>query len=453
MGERRAGLASARGVANALASAARAGVLLAVLGTPLAAQRAEDLALVDSAAIARAAWARGVAAFRAQDLATARAEIERAARAWPTQPAYVWGRALIAARRADTAGLLRSLDDYARLGLGRDLRADSSIARYLGLPGFAAVVAAVEANRAPLVHSRVRASFPDSTFWPEGMDHDAKSGNFYLASVRHGTIAELTPAGAARELWPRHQHGMGAILGVRVDPQGGVLWATSSGLAQMEGFAPGDSSLAALLRVRLSDGALERRWELPVVPGGHVLGDLAVGPHGDVFLTDSNEPVLYRLRPGGDSLEPMRNPLFRSLQGLAPTPDGRALYLADYSHGLLRVDLASGAVIRVADLPGSTSLGCDGIAWDRGAIVAVQNGILPPRIVRFRLDSGGVRIVGVTVLDRNLPLADEPTIGAVVGDSFVYVANSQWEKYSDHGSRRAGTALSAPVLLAVPLPR
>lgn len=53
MGERRAGLASARGVANALASAARAGVLLAVLGTPLAAQRAEDLALVDSAAIAR----------------------------------------------------------------------------------------------------------------------------------------------------------------------------------------------------------------------------------------------------------------------------------------------------------------------------------------------------------------------------------------------------------------
>src|ERR1041385_3889591 len=99
---------------------------------------------------------------------------------------------------------------------------------------------------------------------------------------------------------------------------------------------------------------------------------------------------------------------------------------------------------------GSTSLGGAGIACDRGAIVAVQNGVAPARIMRFVLDGSGTRIVRALVLDRNLPTADEPTIGAVVGKDFVYVANSQWEKYTDDG-RRNGTALLAPVLLAVPL--
>jgi len=34
----------------------------------------------------------------------------------------------------------------------------------------------------------------------------------------------------------------------------------------------------------------------------------------------------------------------------------------------------------------------------------------------------------------------------------VYVANSQWEKYTADGVRKPGRALAAPVLLSVPLP-
>ena len=62
-------------------------------------------------------------------------------------------------------------------------------------------------------------------------------------------------------------------------------------------------------------------------------------------------------------------------------------------------------------------------------------------------------VTNAALLDRNLPLADEPTIGAVVGGEFVYVANSQWEKYTDRGARKPERPLAAPVLLAVPLPR
>ena len=213
----------------------------------------------------------------------------------------------------------------------------------------------------------------------------------------------------------------------------------------------GNAAIAALVRVRIADGVVERRWDLSPVPGGHVLGDLAIGPAGDVFMTDSNEPVLYRLRPGADTLERLTSRLFRSLQGIAPAPVGRRLYVADYSHGLLLVDLATSAVLRLPDAPNSTSLGCDGIAWHRGSIVAVQNGVAPARVMRYVLDAAGRRIVRANILDRNVPIADEPTIGAVFGNEFIYVANSQWEKYGDDGKRRAAIPLSAPVLLSVRL--
>jgi sugar lactone lactonase YvrE len=411
-------------------------------------------AAADSARVAREAYGRAVDAFRARDLATAQREVDHAAAAWPTQEAYVWSSARVAARAGDTAAVLHALGSYASLGLGRDARADTAIARYLAAPRFAPVVRKLDDNRAPLVRSRIVATLGDSTFWPEGMDYDPRGKRYYVASVRHRTIAELTPGQAPRELWPRSLPDVGAVLGVRVDTARGVLWATMAGLPQMEGFAGADSTIAALVRVRIADGHIERRWDLAPVAGGHVLGDVAIGPRGDVFVTDSNEPVLYRLRPGSDSLERFSDPLFHSLQGLAPTADGRTLYLADYSHGLLRVDLERHIVTRLEDALGSTSLGCDGIAWDArsGAIIAVQNGVEPARVMRFQLDDSGRRIVRAEVLDRNSPIADEPTIGAIVGREFVYVANSQWMKYGEDGKLMPGAVLRAPRLLEVPLP-
>ena len=230
---------------------------------------------------------------------------------------------------------------------------------------------------------------------------------------------------------------------------GGQNLTTTSGVAQMDGYAPGDSTIAALLRIDARTGAIERRWDLPAIDGGHVLGDVAVGRLGDVYFTDSNQPVLYRLRPKAETFDRIVHPLFRSLQGVAPSPDGRFVYVADYSHGLLRVRLRDGDVVRVRDAPGSTSLGCDGIVLHAGAIIAVQNGVAPARIVRFALNADGDSIVSVRVLDQNPALAPEPTIGTMVGERFVYVANSQWDEYDGSGRLQPAARLTPPRLVSV----
>lgn len=428
--------------------------LLATMGMahPLSGQAASHIPVVDSARAAAAASRRGAAALDAHDARAAHIELKHAALAWPLQQGYLWGRVLSAAMLGDTADVIAGLQGYANIGLGRSVVGDTILRPFRSLPEFRRVADVLEANIAPLVRSHRVASMSDSTFWPEGVDFDPRTGNYYLASIRHRTLAELRPDGAVRELWPRNRPGMGALMGVRVDVKRGVLWATMSGAPQMEGYVAADSGLAALLRVRVSDGVIERRWNIPPAPQGHALGDLAVSAQGDVFMTDSYEPVLYRLRPGRDTLERIVSPLFRSLQGMAPTPDGRTLYVADYSYGLLRVDLTDGSIVRLDDAPGSTSLGCDGIVLDgTGAIIAVQNGVAPARIMRFTIDDAAHRIVRAEVLDRNSDIADEPTIGTLAHGEFVYVANSQWEKHDDRGSPKPGVPLTPPLLLGVPL--
>jgi sugar lactone lactonase YvrE len=428
-------------------------VALIVVASHLATAQATatGIASLDSANAARSAWARAGLALQTRDLAAARMDVDRAARAWPVQPAYVWASAVLAARAGDTTRVIDALTSYADLGLGRVVRNDSALRAYARVRRVAPIVARLESNVTALRTSRVVARANDSTLWPEGMDHDPRTGKFYVASVRHRTILEIEPlSGAARELWPRDRDDLVSVLGVRVDTARHVLWATMSTVS----YAGDDTTnpRAALLRVRLPDGVIERRWSIAPSRMGHTLGDLGVGPRGDVFVTDSDEPVLYRLRPGADTLERLTHPLFHSLQGVAPTMDGRTLYLADYAIGLLRMDLSTGKVIRLDDAPHTTSLGCDGIALDRGAIVAVQNGVYPPRVVRFVLDVSGTQIRKVEVLDRNVTVADEPTIGAIVGREFVYIANSQWEKHTATGALVPGARLHRPVLLAVPLP-
>ncbi len=426
---------------------------VAIATSTASAQKRSGIPAVDSASVAREASSRASVAIRAGDLTTARREYAHAVQAWPTQSAYVWVSAVYAARQSDTSAVLKYLRAFADLGLGRDFTADSSLAEIAKSRALAEVRTTLAANAGPLVRSHIALTFGDSTFWPEGVDADPTTRHFYVASIRHRTIADVAPDGTARELWPRDRPDLGAMFSVRIDSRRHTLWATTSGVRQTAGYVPADSAIAALLEIRPSDGAILRRLNVPPVTGGHVLGDLAIGPAGDVFLTDSNQPILYWLRAGADTLESITSPLFHSLQGLAPTPDGRTLYLTDYSHGLLRVDLRSRAVTRVADAPHSTSLGCDGIAWYRGSVVAVQNGIAPARIVRMVLNAAGDRIARFDVVDRNFPIADEPSIGTILGNDFIYVANGQWEKYDDNGHRLAAGKLSRPILLSVPLGR
>ncbi len=416
--------------------------------TPVRAQPSAQ-ATLDSATQARALYR---AASQAASPGDAVPLLLRAARSWPTQPAYWIAVARSAARAADTAVVLEALNALASLHAGAAVLSDSALTRLITAPGVAAAMKQVARTTAPIPSGRVVATLHDSTVFAEGIDADPRTDALYVASVRHRTIYEISRAGRVRDLRLPRVANVGSILGVRVAKDGRTLYATMAGLPVGLGYAPADSAIAALVRIRIADGTIEARWDVPRDGARHLLGDLVVTNDGTVYTSDSNAPILYRLRVGASALEPIRHPLFRSLQGIACVPGCAQLIVADYSHGLLRVDAATHAVARIGDAPGTTSLGIDGIIWHGKGLIAVQNGIAPSRIARFVLDSTHTRVVRVDDVDRQPALADEPTIGTLWRGAFVYVANSQWEKFGDDGRRIPGTALRPTLVMRVPLP-
>ena len=202
------------------------------------------------------------------------------------------------------------------------------------------------------------------------------------------------------------------------------------------------------------DGVDRTTLESRAGAGGHALGDLAIGPRGDVFVTDSNDPVLYRLRPGADTLEALRESALSSLQGLAPSPDGRYLYLADYSHGLLRVDLDDGVGDRVSTTRRtrrrSAATASRGIA---GRSSPCRTASRPHASCASCSTRRGRESREPNVLDQNWRRSPTSRPSARRRRQFVYVANSQWEKYDPAMRRVASKPLTRPRLFAVPLPR
>jgi sugar lactone lactonase YvrE len=298
---------------------------------------------------------------------------------------------------------------------------------------------------------RIVREIPDSTFWPEAVDFDPRTRSWFVSSIRRGTILRIDSLGHAVAFAVGVELRGGAAMGLRVDAERRVLWATWSGLPQREGYAPADSAVATILEIGIDDGRTRRQWNLPPAPGGHVLGDLAIGPNGDVFFTDSRQPELYRLRPGRDSLETIRDTLFKSLQGVAPTPDGRALFLADYSRGLLRLDLQNGRVTRVTTSDGKLLRGCDGLVWYRGGLLAIHNGVLPGHVIRVALDATGGAIGSTDLIEVDPAVGDEPTVGTIVGDELVFVGTSQWEKHDNVGRLLPNAKLRPIVLVGMKL--
>jgi hypothetical protein len=242
-----------------------------------------------------------------------------------------------------------------------------------------------------------------------------------------------------------------------VDAARGWLWLATAAVPHMRGYREEDAGRSTLVALALASGEVVRRVHLPAIEGGHQLGDVIVASDGRLIATDSRHPAVYEVRnPERDSLAVVLvegDPRFRSLQGLALGEGGRVLYVADWSHGLLRIDLATRAVAEVPAPLGSTTLGLDGLyRLDDHRFLALQNGIAPPRVVLLTLSADGGRVTSVRTVDRHAADSTEPTLGAIGGGRLVYVANSPWAAFDDDGRLLPGSVLPRPVLRALPLP-
>ncbi|GAA0870469.1 hypothetical protein GCM10009116_23050 [Brevundimonas basaltis] len=388
--------------------------------------------------------AEGVAAANADDLATAAARLAEADGRLPNHPGMMLMRARLAAGAGQPEEALAHVRRYADAGLVVNLAGDQTLSTLADQPGFEAVAAAVEANRAPVGADRLRplAAIP-GTGLVESVARDEARGRWLVAMIRDRTIVALDDAGGVSPFLVAGAE-IGGVLGLAIDGSAGVLWAATAPLPPAVHGRAADSPppVSALLKIDVSSGRELARYPAP--GADQMLGDVTLAPDGTVYVAGG---VLFELRPGGEALKvllPMDQ--IRSPQGMAVTPDAAAVIAADYSSGVWRVERATGAATRLQAPANASLIGIDGLISDGRFVYALQNGVAPQRVLRLTLDAGWRRIEAVEVLAASLPQLDEPTTGLVHDGELVFVSRSQWSDFDGEGALR--TPGPAPALIS-----
>lgn len=390
----------------------------------------------------------GAAAAQAGDMATARARLDEADARNPGHPGLTLMRARLAMGEGRTTDAVALVERYAGYGLVFDPATDRALAPLAGTPALAGAEAHLTRNRAPVGAGRLTpvmeiagSGLTEAVLW------DAARGRWLVSQVAGRTILSVDGSGTSTAFLDAEPE-PGGVLGLAWGPGRTRLWATTAPVPPALAGLPAGTAAPppALLRIDPATGRVLARFDLPGAAEASP-GDLAVASDGTVFISDSARGAVLVLRGGAGEVETLLAPgAVGSPQGVVISPDERTLIVADYPSGLWRVDAATGTARRLATPDGASLIGIDGLVAHDGAILALQNGVAPQRVLRLDLNADWTALEAVHVLAANLPAIDEPTNGVVLDGALVFVARSQWSDFDGEGRPRTQDMAPARIM-------
>lgn len=375
----------------------------------------------------------GIAAGEANDTETYVAKLEEAVALRPDVPRLLanLAAAQVAAERFDDA--IATLERMAAMGITSPVDESDDFAPLREREDFAEVVKTFEANSRPRGSGEIAFTLRDVTGLIEGIAWREKTGKFFFGDVNGRAVWVRSEDRKLRRFTPDTEELLG-VFGIAIDESTATLWAATSAVPAMRGYTSDLKGTAALAEIDLGTGELRRTYPLPPPEhdeSTHLLGDLAVSLDGSVYITDSGEPVLWRLAPGDQAIERfVENPEFISLQGIVLL-SGRGAVIADRLNGLLQVSLDDGSVLRLEAPADTTLVGIDGlVAAPDGSLIAIQNDTRPTRVLRIELDAAAETVTDVTVLESGHYTMAAPSHGCIgSGGDLYFIGNAGWPHF------------------------
>lgn len=350
------------------------------------------------------------------------ASVEQVMPKLPDRGAVLFFLATLKLRLGETREAISLLKECIGLREGFDPSGNPAFSGLKGSKEFDALVERVGRDFPVVAQAHQAFVTQEKDLVPEGLAYDSARDVFYLSSLNRRKIVQITTESRTTDFVPSDAYHLLPVLGIRLDPPDGSVWANSF---------DENRGTSELLHFDVS-GKLLGRFSAPF-PGPHGFNDLVVRKNGEVILTDSLSNQVYRFSPASKTFTPLG--LHRTLfypNGIALADDDRMLYIAD-ALGVVTVNLSAGVSRDVDPGPHSTLAGIDGFYWHNGSLVAIQNDIGSPRVAAFRLSKDGLRVTQTIVLENRTVFTVLPTTGAIRGNDFYFIANSQIDNLNgDH---------------------
>jgi sugar lactone lactonase YvrE len=342
--------------------------------------------------------------------------------------------ASVYAAQGDKTSTYDLLLQMQRQGFGYDLTTNPAFSKVNDTRAWTYIAENLKANLKQFGEGKVAYTLPKGDFLFESLAFDPKKKQLLVGSVRDGKIHRVGKDGKLEDfIAPSAENGLWSVYAMATDPAGENLYVASTSSVYFKGFKQEDYGKAGVFKFRLSDGKLLGKYLLTPDKEPQTLSTIAVGKNGEVFAADGVRNLIYRVDGGALKLM-VENPKLTSVRGLAVSGDGKTLYFADYQLGLFGVDLSAGKAFDIDYSPETLTLGgIDGVYWYDGALVVIENGMSPKRVMRLKLDESGRKIVKAMPLDVNNAAFGLPTYGTTDGNSLYFVANSQKNDYDAYG--------------------
>jgi len=341
------------------------------------------------------------------------ATVETLQDTFPDRAATLFFLAAAKQHLGETLEALKLLKECLALRAGFDPSGEPAFRSLKESKEFTDVVDSVHRDFPVVSHARVAFVTEEKDLVPEGLAYDAGRDVFYMSSLNRRKIVKIDQDGKTSDFVPAERDHLFPVVGIRLDPADATIWANC--------FA--DRGESALVHYD-ANGMLLGRYT-PKDEAKHGFNDLVVRKNGEIILTDSlDNKVLRFVRKSGAFVALALHRTILYPNGIALAEDDQQLFVAD-ALGVVRVNLANGSSADVN--PGShrTLAGFDGMYWYKGGLVGVQNGIGSPRIAAFRLASDGLSVKQAAVLEYRSAQTVLPTTGAIKGNDFYFIANSQ----------------------------
>ena len=369
---------------------------------------------------------KGIAA-EPDDAAEVREQIAAVEKLMPSLPdrgAALYFLAVSKQHLHETREALALLKDCVALQEGFDPSGDPEFRGLKGEKDFDSLVERVHKDFPAVAHAHQALVTEEKDLIPEGLAYDEKQDVFYLSSLHRRKIVKITMESRVSDFVPAGRDKLLPVLGIRIDPMDGTVWSATTNFAK-------DAWKTELIHIDAQGNLLGRY--APKESEKHGFNDLVVRKNGEVYTTSTSTHLVFRWSPKSQNFDTI--PVNRALlhpNGIALADDDHSLFVAD-DLGVVSIDLADGTSHDLIPGPRSTLAGIDGLYWHNGSLVAVQNGMGSPRVVAFRLSKDGTRVMQTIVLENRSAFTVLPTTGAIRGNDFYFIANSQVDNLN--GSR------------------